>query len=304
MSSTRDLAIRTVALGIVGNLALAIVKGVAGVLGHSYALVADAIESATDACASVLLLAGLRYATRPADDNHPYGHGRAEPLLTFVVVAFLLVAAAVIALESVRQIGVPHESPAAWTLLVLGLVIAIKELAYRFVSRRGQATRSTALQADAWHHRSDALTSLAAFIGISIALVMGDGWEAADDWAALAAAAVIVVNAYLIFRPALGELMDEQSHGVLVDDIRRVAAGVDGVVDTEKCFVRKTGIAHHVDLHLIVDGELSVRAGHEIAHRLKAELLERLPELTDVLVHVEPHVPCGSRAAGSDMGAA
>lgn len=289
MSTTRDLAIRTVAWGIVGNAALALVKGVAGTLGHSYALVADAIESATDACASVLLLFGLRFATLPPDDNHPYGHGRAEPLLTFAVVAFLLVAAAVIAVESVHRIRTPHQTPAAWTLVVVGLVVVVKEAAYRIVARRGDATRSTALQADAWHHRSDALTSSAAFVGISVAVLMGDGWETADDWAALVAAVVVVVNAYLIFRPALGELMDEHLHEPLIGDIRRIAAGLDGVLGTEKCFVRKTGTAHHVDLHLVVDGGISVRAGHDIAHRLKTELMGRLPELTDVLIHVEPH---------------
>ena len=288
MSSTRDLAIRTVAWGIVGNAALALVKGVAGTVGNSYALVADAIESATDACASVLLLFGLRFATLPADDNHPYGHGRAEPLLTFAVVAFLLAAAAAISIEAVERIRDPRATPAPWTLLVVGAVIVGKEWAYRVVSRRGDATRSSALQADAWHHRSDALTSLAAFVGISVALLMGEGWESADAWAALAAAVVIVVNAYLVFRPALGELMDEQRHDALVADIRRVAAGVDGVVGTEKCFVRKTGMAHHVDLHLVVDGSISVRAGHGIAHRLKGELMDELPELTDVLIHVEP----------------
>ena len=288
MSSTRDLAIRTVAWGIVGNAALALVKGAAGVLGQSYALVADAIESATDACSSVLLLFGLRFATLPADDNHPYGHGRAEPLLTFAVVVLLLGAAVAIGIEAVGRITDPGAPPAPWTLLVAGAVIVGKEWAYRVVSRRGDATRSTALQADAWHHRSDALTSLAAFVGISVALLMGEGWEAADAWAALAAAAVITVNAYLIFRPALGELMDEQRHDELVAEIRRVAAGVDGVVDTEKCFVRKTGMAHHVDLHLVVDGTVSVRAGHAIAHRLKGALMEDLPELTDVLIHVEP----------------
>ena len=289
MSSTRDLAIRTVAWGVIGNAALAVLKGAAGTFGHSWALVADAIESATDAFASLLLLFGLRFATLPADDNHPYGHGRAEPLLTFAVVALLLVAATAIAVESVERIGTAHEAPAPWTLAVLALVIAGKEIAYRIVARRGRAIGSTALVADAWHHRSDALTSLAAFAGIGTALLLGEGWEDADDWAALVAAAVIVVNAYLIFRPALGELMDEQRHEGLVADIRRIAADVDGVIDTEKCFVRKTGIAHHVDLHLVVDGRISVRAGHDVAHRLKARLMEELPSLADVLIHVEPH---------------
>lgn len=288
MSTFRDLAVRTIALGIVGNLLLAIVKGVAGVLGNSYALTADAIESATDVVSSTLLLFGMRYATLPADDNHPYGHGRAEPLLTFAVVGLLLAAAVVIAIESVRHIREPHELPAAWTLFVIAAVIIVKEAAFRLVAHRSATTGSTALKADAWHHRSDALTSLAAFVGISIALLMGDGYETADDWAALVASAVIVVNAYLIFRPALGELMDEHRHDDLIAEIRQIAAESSGVVDTEKCFVRKAGITSHVDLHLVVRGDISVREGHDIAHRLKGSLLERLPSVSDVLIHVEP----------------
>ncbi|NND91663.1 MAG: cation transporter [Granulosicoccus sp.] len=284
----RKIALRTVLAGVVLNIGLAVIKGTAGTLGHSYALIADAIESATDACASLLLLFGLRFALQPADDNHPYGHGRAEALLTFVIVVLLVTAAAVIAVESIDRIRTPHRSPEPWTLLVLAAVIAVKELAFRHVSHQGESTRSTTLKADAWHHRSDAITSLAAFIGISIALWMGDGWETADDWAALVAAAVIVLNAYLIFRPALGELMDEQFHEDLVQDIREIATRHSSVIDTEKCFVRKAGVAHHVDLHLIVDGALSVRRGHEIAHQVKTELMMTLPEVSDVLIHVEP----------------
>lgn len=287
-TTVRKIALRTVSAGVILNLSLALVKGTAGILGNSYALVADAIESATDAVSSLLLLFGLRFALRPADDNHPYGHGRAEALLTFVVVALLVTAASVIAVESIDHIRTPHEAPAPWTLIVLAAVIIIKEMAFRHVSEQGDTTRSTTLKADAWHHRSDAITSLAAFIGILIAVVMGDGWEDADDWAALVAAAVIIVNAWLIFRPALGELMDEQFHHDLVQEIREIAVHHHSVIDTEKCFVRKCGVEHFVDLHLVVDGELSVRKGHDIAHQVKEELMTRLPELSDVLIHVEP----------------
>lgn len=290
-NTVRRIALRTVTAGILLNLVLAVVKGVAGVLGNSYALVADAIESATDAVSSLLLLFGLRFALRPADDNHPYGHGRAEALLTFLIVALLVTAAAVIAVESIDHIRTPHDSPHAWTLIVLAGVIVIKELAFRHVSHQGDTTRSTTLKADAWHHRSDAITSLAAFIGISIAVLLGDGWEAADDWAALVAAVVIVINAWLIFRPALGELMDEQFHHDLVEEIREIAVHHSSVIDTEKCFVRKCGVEHFVDLHLVVNGELSVRKGHDIAHQVKEELMTRLPELSDVLIHVEPSEP-------------
>lgn len=284
----RRIALRTVAAGILLNVLLAIVKATAGILGNSYALIADAIESATDAISSLLLFFGLRFAHQPADENHPYGHGRAEALLTFGVVALLVTAAAVIATESIDNIRTPHESPSAWTLLVLIAVILVKEFAFRHVSAQSDSTRSTTLKADAWHHRSDAITSLAAFIGIALATGLGDGWEAADDWAALVACVVIVINAWLIFRPALGELMDEQLHHDLIRDIREIAVLHSSVIDTEKCFVRKCGPEHFVDLHLVVDGNLSVRKGHDIAHQVKEKLMLRLPELSDVLIHVEP----------------
>lgn len=267
---------------------LALAKAVTGLLGNSYALVADAIESVSDVFASLLVLFGLRYASRPADLNHPYGHGRAEPLVTFIVVGFLIVSAGVIAYQSIVHINTPHGLPEPYTLWVLGMIIAVKELFYRFVNRKSTETGSTSLKADAWHHRSDAITSLAAFAGISIALYMGKGYETADDWAALLASAFILYNAYKIFRPALGEIMDEHVHEDLVLQIRMIAVEVEGVKGTEKCLVRKAGTRYHVDLHASVDGTISVAKGHEIAHRLKDTLRSRLPQLADVLVHVEP----------------
>ena len=155
--------------------------------------------------------------------------------------------------------------------------------------RKSRETGSSLLKADAWHHRSDAITSVTAFIGISIALIMGKGYESADDWAALAASAFILYNCYLIFRPALGEIMDEHLYDDLIDQIRTISAEVDGVTGTEKCQVRKVGMRYYIDLHIEVDGDISVRHGHEIAHVLKARLMEELPEVADVLMHVEPH---------------
>lgn len=271
-----------------GNLLLVATKALAGIFGNSYALIADAIESTTDVFASVLVLLGLRYARRPADENHPYGHGKIEPLITFMVVAFLVVSATAIAWQSIEHIRTPHKSPAPWTLIVLGIIILWKEASYRFVHKRGEETGSTALKADAWHHRSDALTSVAAFIGISLALILGEGYEMADDWAALFASALILYNSYLIFRPALGEVMDEHRYDELVEEIRQVSASVEGIIDTEKCFVRKAGMEFQVDLHAIVDGEISVKEGHEISHILKDELIAQIPQLNHVLIHIEP----------------
>ena len=288
MNENRQKAINTTYLSIFGNALLALVKGFTGILGHSYALVADAIESTTDVFSSILVLIGLKYATKPADDNHPYGHGKAEPLITFAVVGFLVISATIIAYKSIQNIQTPHQLPETYTLIVLAAVVIIKETFYRVVNRRSDETRSTSLKADAWHHRSDAITSLMAFIGISIALYLGEGYESADDWAALLASGFIIYNAYLIFRPALGEIMDEHLHDDLVEKIRALATQVEGVVDTEKCYVRKSGLSYHVDLHLVVDGKISVSEGHDIAHNLKRALQEQFPEISDVLIHVEP----------------
>ena len=235
------------------------------------------------------MLFGLKYAKRPADENHPYGHGKIEPLITFLVVAFLVLSASIIAHESIQNIQTPHKVPEPWTLIVLGCIILWKEISYRIVIKKSKETHSSSLKADAWHHRSDAITSVMAFIGISIALIFGNGYETADDWAALFAAAFILYNSYLIFRPALGEIMDEHLYDDLLEEIRLQAVKVQGVLGTEKCFIRKAGMKYHVDLHAIVDGAISVKEGHDIAHNLKDYLRSEIPNLGHVLVHIEPN---------------
>ena len=281
-------AVKAIYFSLLSNAALALIKGITGFLGNSYALIADAIESTTDVFSSFLVLIGLRYASRPADDNHPYGHGRAEPLLTFVVVGFLVISATVIAYESIQNIRTPHESPRAYTLIILGAIILWKEISYRIVLRRSRETGSSSLKADAWHHRSDAITSVAAFIGISVALVMGEGYESADDWAALFASGFIIYNSYLIFRPALGEVMDEHRYDDRIERVREIAEEVDGIITTEKCYIRKTGMKYHIDLHAIVDADISVKEGHKLAHDLKDALQADMPDTEHVLIHVEP----------------
>jgi len=287
--TNEQTAIKATYFSIIGNTALAIIKGIAGIFGNSYALIADAIESTTDIFSSLLVLFGIKYSNRPADENHPYGHGRAEPLITFLVVGFLMTSATIIAHESISNIGTPHHLPKPWTLIVLGVIIIWKEYSFRIVMKRSKEANSSSLRADAWHHRSDAITSVAAFIGISVALFMGKGWESADDWAALFAAGFIFYNSYLIFRPALGEIMDEHLYEDLVEEIRKVSYTVDGVIDTEKCFIRKAGMKYHVDLHAIVKASLTVKEGHDISHRLKDTLRSEIPELGHVLIHIEPY---------------
>lgn len=286
-----DKAIKITYFSIFGNVALAGIKALGGYFGNSYALIADAIESTADILSSTLVLLGLKYARRPADENHPYGHGRIEPLVTFAVVGFLIVSATIIAIESVHNIRTPHELPKAWTLFILGPIIIWKEISYQVVMRKSRETNSSSLAADAWHHRSDAITSVAAFIGISIALIMGKGYETADDWAALFASGFILYNSYLIFRPALGEIMDEHTYDDLVQEIKQKALQVEGVMGTEKCFVRKSGTKFHIDIHVLVESDLTVEEGHNIAHRLKDTLRVQMPQLGHFLVHIEPYHP-------------
>lgn len=282
-------AIRTTYFSMIGNAMLAVIKWVAGYFGNSYALIADAIESTTDIFSSFLVLIGIKYSSKPADKNHPYGHGRAEALVTFLVVGFLIISAVVIAYESIKNISTPHELPKPYTLIILGAIICWKEISYRLVIRKSKETDSSSLRADAWHHRSDAITSVAGFVGISIALFLGKGYEAADDWAALLASFFILYNSYLIFRPALGEIMDEHLYDDLVEEIRTVSVSVEGIVDTEKCFIRKAGMKYHVDLHAIVDAEITVREGHDLSHKLKDSLQKNIPKLGHILIHIEPY---------------
>lgn len=287
-TSHEQTAIKTTVFSIIGNTLLALIKFLAGVFGNSYALIADAIESTTDIFSSFLVLFGLKYANKPADKNHPYGHGRAEPLITFLVVGFLITSAVIIAHESINHISTPHDLPKQWTLFVLAPLIIWKEVSFQLVMKKAKETNSSALKADAWHHRSDAITSVAAFIGISIALYFGKGYETADDWAALGASAFILYNSYKIFRPALGEIMDEHLNDDLIDDIRKVALTVNGIEGTEKCFIRKAGLKFHVDLHALVDSNLTVKEGHALAHKLKDTLRSEIPQLGHVLIHIEP----------------
>jgi cation diffusion facilitator family transporter len=287
--SNEKIAIKTTYFSILTNTALAIIKGLTGYFGNSYALIADAIESTADIFSSLLILLGLKYSIKPADKNHPYGHGRAEPLITFLVVGFLITSATVIAYESIKNIARPHDLPKGYTLYILGAIIIWKEISYRLIIKRGKETNSSSLKADAWHHRSDAITSIAAFIGISIALILGKGYEAADDWAALFASALIFYNSYLIFRPALGEIMDEHVYDDLIVKIRQVAFNVNGIINTEKCLIRKAGMKYHVDLHATVDANITVKHGHEIAHTLKETLHQQVPELGQILIHIEPN---------------
>jgi cation diffusion facilitator family transporter len=282
--------VRNTLLGVLFNAILAAVKGIAGVLGHSQALLADAVESMLDVFMSIVVLGGIKIASAAPDADHPYGHGKAEPLAAMVVGVGILGAALTIAVQSLRAVfgSSPQEAPAPYTLLVLIAVVVIKEFLYRRLLRLGRRANSTAVQSEAWHHRSDALTSLAAFFGILVALFGGPGFERADAIAALLSCVVIAFNGIRLLVPALNEVMDAAPHPAVEEEVRRVAASVEGVDGLETCLVRKMGIDYYVDLHIEVNGDRTVREGHDIAHRVKDSILHEVPHVRDVLIHVEP----------------
>lgn len=280
------LTMSKTAMGI--NFALAGIKVTAGLLGRSYALVADGIESTLDIASSFLVWIGLRVAARPADQTHPYGHGKAESIAALAVSLLLVLAAFFIALQSLKEILSPNHVPAPFTLVVLVVVVVIKEFLFRRVSRVGQALNSSSLRSDAWHHRSDAITSLAAFVGISIAVVGGERFAAADDWAALLACGIILWNGLRLLRLPLDEVMDAAASDDVVQAVRSVVEGTAGVLYAEKCRVRKSGGDYLADIHITVNRHLTVEKGHQIAHQVKDRLAASDLPMGDVSVHVEP----------------
>lgn len=285
---------RNTIIGFVASVGLSLLKLAAGIGGQSSALVADAIESLADTIGSVMVWQALRVAARPPDKDHPYGYGKAEALAALGVGMLLIGAAIFIAAKSLHEIVIPHEAPASWTLIVLVAVIAVKELLFRFVMRGAAEFDSDAARADAWHHRSDAITSIAAFVGVTLAiwgprLLKVPALVFSDEVAAILASGVILMTAASMIRPALSELLDAVAHE-MVDKVAGIAREVEGVRCVEKVFVRKSGPGYHVDMHLHVCGDLTIQSAHALAGKVKSILKARIPALTGVLIHVEPAV--------------
>jgi len=281
-------SLRVTLVGLVANTVLTSAKFIAGILGHSHALIADAVESLSDIFSSIIVWRAVVIAAEPPDEDHPYGHGKAEPLAAATVATLLLAAAVGIAIQAFRQIAHPHPAPAPFTLIVLLGVICIKEGLFRFVLREAISVDSAAVHTDAWHHRADVITSLAAGIGISVALLGGKGYESADEVAAIVAAAIIAWNAWRLLRPAVNELMDRTPDRELRENIRHIAESVEGVDRVEKCLVRKMGYQFYADMHVEVDPQMTVKKSHEIAHDVKDRIRSQIPRVKDVLVHIEP----------------
>ena len=282
-------SIRWAQAGLLTNACLVFVKIFAGIIGHSNALIADGIESSADIFSSLIVWMGLSIAARPADEDHPYGHGKAEPLAAAVVSLMLLGAAIGISIIAIRDIRTPHLLPAPFTLFVAAGVIIVKETLYRRVSRVAREVGGTAIVADAWHHRADAISSLAAFIGINVALIGGRGWEAADDWAALVAAGVVAVNGIRTLKPAISGLMDEAPDRSVKERVLHAATEVEGVRSVENLNVRGSGLGFYVDVHVKMDPTLSLEDAHEIAAKVKYAVLAAVPSVVGVLVHMEPY---------------
>lgn len=292
------LALSSVPLvGVAVNASLACVKILAGVFGNSYALIADGIESTADIVSSLVVWGGLRVAGTPANDRHPYGYGKAEALAGVVAALGILVAALIIAIQAIREILTPHHLPHWSTLLILVLVVGVKETLARWTSHVGEKADSVALQADAWHHRADAISSIAAFIGISIALIGGPGYEPADDWAALVACTVIAYSGLRLLYITARDILDAAPPKEVEDQVRSIAARIPGVMAVEKCRIRKSGTTLFVEIHIEVDPRATVDEGHRIGGAVRGSLRNSDLKIADAFVHIEPYFQIADASA-------
>lgn len=276
--------------GLFVNIGLVIVKIAAGLIGASYALVADGVESATDVFASLIVWRGLHVARKKADRRYHFGYGKAETLAAAAVSLLLLVAGFGIAWTAIGEIRTPGPVPQPFTLLVLVGVIFVKEAMFRKVAAAGDSADSRALKTDAWHHRSDAITSAAAFVGISLALLGGERWAPADDWAALLASVIIAINGIRLLRPAVLDLMDRAPDQAVLDRVRALAASVDGVRGIEKVQARRAGVGYLVAIHIEADPTMTLRDAHNLGGRVRSTI-RRDRTIVDALVHMEPYEP-------------
>jgi cation diffusion facilitator family transporter len=281
-------AIRAALLGLAVNLLLGIVKLVGGVVGRSFALISDAINSLGDSLTSIVVVVALWYSQRPADEEHPYGHTRAEAVAASNVALLIIVSALFVGWEAITRFARDHDIPPAWTLWIAGTNVVIKEVLYRYKVSVGKRTGSASIVANAWDHRSDALCSLAVLIGLGIVRWGGPEYIWADEAAALVVVAAIFWSGGKLFRTSTSELLDRQADPELVGRVREVAAGISGVRAVEKLIVRKTGMEYLADIHIQVDAKLSVEEGHRIGHLVKDHLIQEFDSLRDVLVHLEP----------------
>lgn len=281
--------VKVATFGIFLSATLVVIKVMAGILGHSSALIADGLESALDVITSLTILSSFKLMAKSPTERFPYGYGRIEPLATLAISIFILGSGLGVSALSIHQIMIPHQTPKAYTAIILFIVIITKEIVYKKMIRSSKELQSKAMESEAWHHRIDGLTSLAALFGVLVAIIMGKGYEAADDWAALLACLVIFYNGINLLKDAVREIMDVSPNPEMVQETRNLAMKVPGVMKIDRCRIRKAGIYYFVDIHIVVDGESTVREGHRISHEVKDKLMQS--NVADVLVHVEPDDP-------------
>jgi len=275
-------------MGLVVNLALAAAKLSAGLLGHSQAVVADAVHSLSDTVTDIALILGVRYWSAPADERHPHGHRRFETLVTVFIGLMVAAAAVGIGWEAVTSFGRPSHPPSIIALAAALLSIGVKEALYRWTAKMGRKTGSSALVANAWHHRTDALSSVPVAIAVSIAMI--DHRLAVVDQIGAIVVAIFVLHAAIrIIRPALDELVDAGAPRAHRKELERLALEVAGVRAAHALRTRYIGSELAVDVHIEVDAELSVADGFAIASEVKHDLLKRGPDVADVVVQIEPH---------------
>ena len=277
--------------GLAANLGLSALKFAAGLAGQSQALVADAVHSLSDSVTDIAVLVGAPFWSAPADPEHPYGHGRIETLVTLVIGIALAAAGIGLACRALVTLHLPNPAFPGWIAFAAACVsVLVKELLYRWNVRVGRRVKSTAVIANAWHHRSDALSS----VPVAVAVLGTRSWPAwgfLDHVATVLVSLLILYAAWKISWPALGHLVDVGAKKSEREKILAVASGTEGVRDLHALRTRYIGPGLQVDMHVLVDPQITVRAGHEIAEAVKRRLLADCPDVIDALVHVEPDDP-------------
>ena len=275
--------------GLAANLALAAIKFVFGILGNSQALVADGDHSLADSTTDIAVIVGARFWTQPADEEHPYGHGRIETMITFFIGVVLGTVGLLIAYRAIQTIGMDHRSAPGWIVFAAACISMVsKELMYRWTVLVGKRIKSSALMANAWHHRSDGLSSLPVAIAVLGTKIQPE-WAFLDHIGAIIVAVLIIQAAWKISWPTLKQLADTAASEEERRKLIALARIVDGVKDVHALRTRHIGPGLQVDLHVLVDPNLSVSRGHNIAGIVKRKLLDDGPDVVNVLVHIEPY---------------
>lgn len=275
--------------GLAANLALAAIKFVFGILGNSQALVADGVHSLSDSTTDIAVIVGARFWTQPADEEHPYGHGRIETMITFFIGLVLGIVGLLIAYRAIQTIGMDHRSAPGWIVFAAACISMVsKELMYRWTVLVGKRIKSSALMANAWHHRSDGLSSLPVAIAVLGTKIQPE-WAFLDHIGAIIVAVLIIQAAWKISWPTLKQLADTAASEEERRKLIALARIVDGVKDVHALRTRHIGPGLQVDLHVLVDPNLSVSRGHNIAGIVKRKLLDDGPDVVNVLVHIEPY---------------